>query len=370
MLATIREYAAERFDATAETAAVRLRHAEWYVGIAERGRAALTGGMKGAEGARWAARLEREHANLRVALGWSIRERTDLFLRACSALRNFWWYHGHVREGTQWLELALAASAEQPAALRAPILHGVSMFSGLKGDRERERNLAAEALELYREIGDQRGTAVLLRTSGVAAARSGDLSAAEAFYEESATLFRQLDDVESLAMTISNLGDLALKRSDFARARDLCSESLALQRELGATFGMILSLNNLGVAALHQERIDDARTAFEEAVRLSHDLGASDMVGVALEGLGAVAVADGDCERGARLLGSAESIRAATGIELETAERALHERTLSSLRAARSGDDIQAAIAEGAAMPEEAAVGLALSAAAQRVRAG
>jgi tetratricopeptide (TPR) repeat protein len=273
-----------------------------------------------------------------------------------------------VREGTRWLDVALAASAGRPAALRAPVLHGVNVFAGLRGDRRREQETAAEALELYRELDDTRGTAVMLRASGAAASRDGDFGAAAAFYEESATLFRELDDRTALAIVITNLGDLALKEGDAARAWELCTESLALQRGLGSTFGAVLSLCNLGYAALHEGRVDDARAALQEGLLLAHDYGAHDMVGVALEGLAAVAAGNAEWEVTGRLLGSAEAIRAATGTELETAESLVHERTIAFLRDSATAGEIDAWRGAGWTSSEEEAVALGLDVRAPAVR--
>jgi predicted ATPase len=358
MLATIREYGRERLDATDEAEAVRLRHAEWYVALAEYAGARL----RGAEEGHSLARLEREHDNLRAALTWAHESaRTELLLRLCGALRGLWYMHNHVREGAHWLEIALAASAGQHSALRAHVLQGAATFAGMRGNLERAELLATESLALYRELGDRRGTAFLLRDCGVVAARRGDFTSATALYEESAALFRELDDAAALAIVISNLGDLALREGDFERATDLCRESLVLQRELGATFGMVISLNNLAFAALHENRVEDARVALEESLLIACDLGATESVGYALEGLAAVAGAHGDWERAGRVLGRAEAIRASTGSQLETAEQAVHERTLAVLRGGCSEQELVAAMFDGASLTDDEAIGLALA---------
>jgi predicted ATPase/class 3 adenylate cyclase len=67
MLETIRDYAAERLEASGEAVVLRGRHAEYFLGLAED--LEPKGPASGQTG-EWLDRLEREHDNLRAALDW------------------------------------------------------------------------------------------------------------------------------------------------------------------------------------------------------------------------------------------------------------------------------------------------------------
>ena len=56
----------------------------------------------------WLDVIDREHDNLRAALGWS-RDTGDhdTLLRLAGALAIFWYYRGHLNEGQRWLDQAL-----------------------------------------------------------------------------------------------------------------------------------------------------------------------------------------------------------------------------------------------------------------------
>ena len=66
MLETIREYGLEQLAASGEAEELRRHHADYALGLAQAGAAALGGAAQGD----WLTRLEVEQANLRAALAW------------------------------------------------------------------------------------------------------------------------------------------------------------------------------------------------------------------------------------------------------------------------------------------------------------
>ena len=58
--------------------------------------------------------LEKEHDNLRAALEWRLaRQETELAGRLAGALWRFWYMHGYLSEGREWLNSVLALSSGQ-----------------------------------------------------------------------------------------------------------------------------------------------------------------------------------------------------------------------------------------------------------------
>jgi tetratricopeptide (TPR) repeat protein len=163
-----------------------------------------------------------------------------------------------------------------------------------------------------------------------------------------------------LASLVANLGDLAFRKGDLELAGQRMREGLALQRELGEMYGIAISLHNLGFIALHQGRFEEARETLEESLVLAHDLGYADSLANAFEGLAAVAAARARWDDAARLVGRAEAIRESSAIGLDSAEQAIHEQTLATLRIARSQAEIADARSAGGALSDEAAMTIAL----------
>ena len=69
MLEPIRQYALEELkESVAEAEETRRRHAEFFLDLAERAEPE----HKGPDQVEWRERVEKEHANLRAAMGWAL----------------------------------------------------------------------------------------------------------------------------------------------------------------------------------------------------------------------------------------------------------------------------------------------------------
>ena len=97
-LETLRQYAEEKLVFCAEAEAVRTRHANWYVGLAEMAQVS----MESAEYRQWCDRLELELDNLRVALTWLAAQPAGggRLLRLAGLLGRFWRDRDHMQEGS------------------------------------------------------------------------------------------------------------------------------------------------------------------------------------------------------------------------------------------------------------------------------
>jgi predicted ATPase len=340
MLETVREYALDRL--AGDEATVRAAHAAHFAALAEEAAPVLTD----RDGA-WLQRLETEHANLRAAITWSARAGDRaLELRLVIALTRFWLVRGHLREGRAWLEAARARDG-LPPALRAQALEGAERLALSQGDNEAMQRFAAEGLELYERLGDQRGMAQLLDRLATATANLGDTATSAALYDRSLALWRELGDERGLAVATTNIGCLAMMDGDLARAEALSREGLALYERIGDPEGRLQPLNNLGYTALL--RGDHARAAaiFREKVTLGLGLGYLVSVAYACEGLAAVHVATGAPERAAAMLGAAAAAAEQAGMGLEPFEQEIHDRTAAVVREALGDAAYASAVAAG-----------------------
>ena len=89
---------------------MELRHALYYLALAERAEPELTGRNQHV----WLERLEADYENLRAALEWcsGTPQHVSEGLQIGSSLVLFWFIRGPYHEGVRWLEPLLAASPE------------------------------------------------------------------------------------------------------------------------------------------------------------------------------------------------------------------------------------------------------------------
>jgi predicted ATPase/DNA-binding CsgD family transcriptional regulator len=342
MLETVLCYASEKLAETGEGPAVRNRHAGFFMGLAEEAEPELLGGQQSS----WLGRLDADHGNLRAALAWYVdRQDRAAALRMAGALWWFWFLRGLYDEGRGWLEAALAAGGDAPAAQRAKALVAAGDFAFLRSEYAPARERIEEGLGLYRAVGDGRGVAGAVRLLGSIAREQGRYAQAEAFHAESLALCRERGDDWGVAQSLDYLGFVAWLRGDLGRAADLCAEALDAFRELGDGEGVAWSLMSLGAVALYGGENARAAALLDEALALSRGAGYRETVAWSLNGLGVLARREGLPGRAAGLLAESLALHRGLGDRWRTAS-VLEE--LGGVSAS-TGDPGRAAVLLGAA---------------------
>ena len=373
MLETIREYAAERLEVSGDAEVMRRRHAEYFVALAEQAAPELVGPRQVV----WLERLEREHDNLRTALGWLLaRGAAEPALRLAGSLGRFWDIRGHLSEGRRWQEEALALRGDTDPIVRATALFAAGNLALVSGDHARAATLHQECLQLRRQSGDKRSIAHSLHQLASAWHSQGDCDAAISLDQESLALSRELGDTHSVAVTLTGLGAIARDRGDHATARRYLEESLAMVRELEDNWAVALVLNNLARVERDLGRWSRAAGLCAESLALFRKLGDRQAIASVLGNLVVVAQRRGAWEQAARLYGAAEALREAIGSAVITAspvERNAYEAAMTATRAALGDRALAAAVAAGQAAPPEqvaAAALVGMGATAEAERAG
>lgn len=394
MLETVRAYALDRLVATGRLERVQARQLRYFAGLAER----LNDTLLGDEQVATVARFDAEHDNFRAALVWA-RESgaVEAGLRLAGALGRFWRLRGYFREGLEWLEALLAASAqapeeEEPAVraralneagamawrlggyARATVLLSASLDiwrqegdpSGMaqaldslgnvasrQGDFDHAMTMHQQALTLRRDAGDPRGVSITLGNLGRVALQRGDAALAQRLLEENLTLRRELRDTVGIANALTSLGRVAARQGDYVRAAALLEESVALKRTFGDRHGRITSLALWGWVAFSQGDTGRARELLREGLHLAAQIGARDRVPEILETLASVAAANGQFHEAAQVGGSADALRRTLGVPLPADRQGGHDKLLRETAAALGGDTFAATWTEGAARPLE-----------------
>lgn len=309
-LETLRVYGREQLVLDGEAEKISRRHARLYLTIAEDAEPALwRPGM-----ATWLERLDAEHDDLRAALRWSVgRGEAEIALRLGAALARFWQIRGHLSEGLRWLEGGLTWTAGVSPATRARAFDAAGHLARDRGDHERAERFYEQALELRRELGEQRAIALTLNNLGVIAQFRGDYGRATTLHEESLDIFRSLGDEQGIGLTLLTLGVMAHLRAEIGQATEWYEEALELFRRLGDRHGVAASLTNLGNLASARGDHAAAEAYYGASLELFRSVGEQREVAACLRNLAGVARDRGDHLRAATLCHEGLAVAAELG---------------------------------------------------------
>jgi predicted ATPase/class 3 adenylate cyclase len=231
MLETIRDYAREKLEQSDELAATAARHCEHYFVMAK----AVNHGLTGPEQADWIWRVEAELDNVRSAMTLALAGGVDPFIavKFGVALQGFWILRGYSSEGRKLVRAALALPAIQASDIaQAWALYVGAALAESQSDHTEARQMLEACLELRRRQGNPGNIAATLSTLSVAHLQAGDAAQAEVGELEALQIFRQLGDQAGESIGLLHLGQIAVHLGDDARAFEHLEQALAIAREI------------------------------------------------------------------------------------------------------------------------------------------
>jgi len=390
LLETIRQFARDLLDEHGRADEFRLRHAEFFVGLAE----AAEPHVRGVDERLWWERIDADLDNLRQAMLWSAESHhPELGLRIAGAIWRFWWFNIRYSEGIRWLRSALDAAGESADRVLTAKAHlGLGTLSGFVGLFDESEAHLTTALELYRQL-DQEGADPVLLRHGYSAALINlsafivdDPERSIEVNQEAVEVSRRHADPAGYTVAMGNIAEGHARLGDLARAREEFEESIASSEKLGSAFRLVEAIFQLGAVELNAGEPERAEQVFQRALAAAragglteyealartviavaqHDLGVPDVrrefaqqAAIALEnedfrknlfflGLWVVDRADldftaGDMESAARLLGGLQGLEAG-GFELDWTHEGRRRRVHEQLRDAMGDAEFEAAL--------------------------
>lgn len=343
MLETIREYAQEKLVASGEEAAVRQRHATYYLSLVEAWARAYH------EPSLPIVQLEREYHNLRNALQWAIEKgQSELALDLGLALWHYWTTSGSPNEGQYWLERVLIIKPVLRSPKRVQVLivmgyvmiyqnnfqqalayydemlalarqfhndydlgialQGLGDIAHFTGDYPRANRLYLQSLALYRAMDAGQGVAWTLDRLGNVAFEQGLLSEALARYSESLAIFETQDFSAGVAHARAKLGLIAFEEGRYAEAVQQLEDSLTFLRPMNPNWHYAWMLDYLGQAVLGLGDLSRAADFFRQSLKIHFEGKAYRVVAYSLHGLANVALTAGQGQRAVRLLSAVKMV--------------------------------------------------------------
>ena len=298
MLETIREFALERLGESGREDDLRRRHAEHMFRIALDSHL----GAGDTEGNIEVALAERD--DLRAAMDWAEANDARFGLELAVELMNFWNVAGP-EEGLARVQRLLDSAAEVPPELRAKALRVCAAAADLAGHDELAEQTGAESLDLYKQLGDDEGVAMLEHMMAVGAWRREDWDRMRELTEHAVALAR--DRFTSLEITSYWLsGQLALHDGDMEGAVDFTRRSADMARDAGWVWWESGQRHELLTLALLRDDLDEAEREGLAALEMERTQENRLWALYTLAGLAQVALARGDLERAGLLWGAAE----------------------------------------------------------------
>lgn len=358
MLSTVREYALERLEPRPDAAALRDRHAQYFVRLGEQAEFELEGPAQ----LGWIERLHEEGDNIRAAM----RHLLDTRQWATAAhfawtLYVYWWVDGHLGEVLGWMREVLDSGDELDDLTRATALYFDRANAFWQDPDDWLVPGLGESAELFRREGERSGEALALISLALAllGAREPDTARADDALEESLALFREAGDTWGEALALVTLGRVALLMQDVQAALARFDESLAVARRQRDDLGEAIALHHRGWAEVLLGDFAVARECFEQSLALSAKLHHDEGVAYGLEGLTAVAAGAGDVVRAGTLLGAAQVVRERTGT-YNAPSFSFHQQFVDGILAGPGGDALEAARLRGRHLHVDDAVAYAM----------
>jgi predicted ATPase/DNA-binding XRE family transcriptional regulator len=359
MLESVREYVTQKLLESGEYDALRGRHCNWCVALAERAAIELTGRSQ----ATWLDRLDRELDDLRLALAWVYeRQQIEQGLRLVGALGRFWFNRRHVAEGREWVERFLAApSAEAaPAAVQARACYTAGVLASIQADTSQAALRLEQSIELHHTAGDPVGAVRALNTRGGVSYDLGHLAFAAALWEQTLAQARAAGDLGEASHAVGNLGEAHFHMGDVDGAAQRHAEALSLARQAGRTDVEAIQLGDLGNVARAQGDLVRATTLLRQALVLKRQLGARRQIAITLADIASIAGVEGRGARAARLVAAAMAIRELIGTPQPVPERMDMESCIAEVRASMGAEAWSAELLAGRELSMEQAIDYAL----------
>jgi predicted ATPase/class 3 adenylate cyclase len=288
------------------------------------------------------------HAEALVAVGWL----TGMLLRLDADARAF---------AGRCAERALAMARDLgDRRLEARALLVMGSVAYFHGDRARLRQLGREGVAIARELGDVHLQGELLACLTI----GGSDEQIRRVRLEALECFRQSGDDMSAAAEMHQLSTLDVKAGRLGDARAHLTEAIATAEKLGAEAFLYFMRTDFAILLLLQGRPEEAAPLIRRCLLAARRIGLHLDVSELLFGAACCTAWQGDHVRAARLHGAADkdlSAAIAVGsISLTDPERQLSEREQGSLRQTMGDEAYQAAYRSGAGLSRAQAVDLAL----------
>jgi predicted ATPase/class 3 adenylate cyclase/predicted negative regulator of RcsB-dependent stress response len=356
MLETLRDYACEKLEQSAEAPDTAVRHCDHYFAFAK----AARDGLMEPDTADWVRRAEADLDNIRAAIALTLSGGADpiLAVKFAVTMQPYWQLRGHATEGRGVVRAALALPAVQASELAlAHANYAGAVLAEVQADHAEARRMLETSLGLHRKLGNEVEVALTLSTLSHARLEVGDAAGAEASEREALAMFRSLGHAEGEAIGLLHLGQFAVYVGDAAAAQAHLEGALRIAKDID--YHEVAGEAELRLAenAFDSGRLDDARQHLERSLAICTEAGDRHGAARATGWFGRIHLAAGDLASARKHLCDA----AQTLLEFEMREELIECLEVQAELAGQLGQAELAARLAGAAQAYRSRLDLARS---------
>jgi hypothetical protein len=247
--------------------------------------------MPGRDQVPWLDRLTIEHDNIRSAMSWAIETgEAEIAHRILAAVWRFLQFRGHVSEGRDVAARVLAmpgADAATTWRMRAlEAAGGLAWWGGSVPDAD---ELYQSQVDLARQLGDEQGLAdALFNLTHTRFALTSDPTEIDPMRAEAEDLYRSVGDERGRVRVAWSAGYQLMAQGQVAEAEQAARETLPRSEALGDEFYIALASTALGGIAFLKGDLDGALDLTMRGFLASHAMGDVASVTLALQAAAAL----------------------------------------------------------------------------------
>ncbi|WP_229874384.1 ATP-binding protein [Amycolatopsis deserti] len=324
MLETIREYGQARLAESGEGPSLARRHRDWFADLVN----TATRQWAGPRQVDWAVRLQLDHADIRLALEYSMTRPGEVATGLRIAAQPwFWSATDHLNEARVWLDRGLAQLSE-PSHEHAWALATRAYIAAFRGDDAALHEMPERARDMALDLGDQPALALANHVIGFRRALGhGEIRSAIPLFTEA---MRQYDKTGMAAQyhdaAVVELATTYALLHEFDNAMELADDLFERCRSKGERWNLSYAMwLRALISLLKKENPHRAEETLLEVLRIKRVF--RDTLGLALtlEVLAWATAAKGEAERAGVLVGGTDRIWRTIGSRHLQGKRAHYE---------------------------------------------
>lgn len=306
MFATIKEFAQQHLQKNGDEAAIGKNHFNYFLTLAEN----LWSTLRGRDARESYAQLDAELDNMREALNWALVNEPVTGLRLALALGEYWDTRGMPDEQIHWtgtfLEALSACDKEVTPTMAVIARVELARAAFRMNDLAKCEAYVKELREIMSRLDNDLLYVDSLMPGTMLAAYNGQFEHLAPILQEGLAVSKRSNYDMATIEFLQNSSTAANFAGRFADAVSFSNEALKLATGLGATRWETISYSIRGFAQMSLGQLDAAAESFLLALQCSRRFMDMVLVVYPLIGMAQIALAQGDNDRAAKLLGAVE----------------------------------------------------------------